>query len=179
MNFMCGKRLVAVLPELVKKLIKDREIKIDQKTEEKLLKISAATIDRVLSSERKKMEMKQRSGTKPGTLLKHQIPIRTYSQWDEGVPGFLEIDLVGHEGGDSHGDFIQSLNCVDVCTGWTETVAIRNKAQVWTFNGLQQIRAKLPFELLGIDSDNGSEFINDQLLRYCRKENRLFRKIRG
>lgn len=100
------------------------------------------------------------SRTKPGTLLKNQIPIRIYSEWDEQRPGFVEIDLVGHDGGDGKGEFIQTLNVTDVCTSWTETQAVRNKAQVWVFEALQGIIERLPFEIKGIDSDNGSEFIN-------------------
>lgn len=178
MNFMCGKRLKAVLPELVRKLRKHGEIEVDKETQRKLLRIGASTIDRMLSGERKKVQLRGRSGTKPGTLLKHQIPVRTFSEWDEGVPGFLEIDLVGHDGGDGSGDYIQSLNCVDICTDWTETVAVRNKAQVWTFNGLREVRERLPFELLGIDSDNGGEFINHHLLRYCKDEKLTFTRSR-
>ena len=178
MNYMCGKRLEAVLTEVIAKLEHYGELSLDEETRQKLHHISASTIDRLLRPERKKLQIKGRSGTKPGTLLKHQIPVRTFSEWDEGVPGFLEADLVGHDGGDSGGDYIQSLNAVDVCTGWTETVALRNKAQVWTFHGLQEIRERLPFELLGLDSDNGSEFINDQLFRYCRDEKITFTRSR-
>jgi hypothetical protein len=94
-------------------------------------------------------------------LLKHQIPIKTFSEWDEQRAGFVEIDLVGHEGGDPSGDYIQTLDMTDVCTGWTETQAVKNNARVWVFEALKEIRERLPFKLLGIDSDNGSEFIND------------------
>src|SRR3990172_7072506 len=117
--------------------------------------------------------------TKPGTLLKHQIPIKTFSEWDEQRPGFVEIDLVGHDGGNISGDYIQTLDVTDVCTGWTETQAVRNKAQVWVFAALKQIREGLPFKLLGIDSDNGSEFINGELYRYCLKEEITFTRARA
>jgi hypothetical protein len=89
------------------------------------------------------------------------------------------MDLVGHDGGDARGEYIQSLNCVDVCTGWTETFAVRNKAQIWVFNGIEDMRTRLPFELLGIDSDNGSEFINVKLLKYCQSEGITFYKEQG
>lgn len=133
MNYMCGKRLRAILNEIIPKLQEYKEIEIDDETNQKLFlfEISASTIDRLLSKDRKKMQIKSRSKTKPGTLLKHQIPIRTFSEWDEGKPGFIEMDLVGHDGGDGSGEYIQSLNNVDVCTGWTVTFAVRNKAQVW------------------------------------------------
>jgi hypothetical protein len=90
----------------------------------------------------------------------------------------VEIDLVGHEGGDSSGDFCQSLDVTDVCTGWTETRAVQNKAQVWVFKALTDIRKALPFQLLGIDSDNGGEFINNELYRYCIKERITFTRAR-
>ncbi|MBI5755988.1 MAG: hypothetical protein HZA12_03600 [Nitrospirae bacterium] len=174
MDCICGKRLASILKELIPKLERHKEIELDCNTRGKLLKISAATIDRLLSGEKKKDCLKGRSNTKPGTLLKNQIPIRMFSEWDEQRPGFVEIDLVGHEGGDARGDFIQTLDVVDVCTGWTETQAVRNKAQVWVFEALKDIRVHLPFDLLGIDSDNGSEFINDHLFRFCKEERITF-----
>ena len=122
--------------------------------------------------------MRRRSHTKPGTLLKHQIPIRTFAEWDEAQPGFAEIDLVAHDGGLALGDFCQTLDLTDVCTGWTETEAVPNKAQVWVFEAIQTIRQRLPFPLLGLDSDNGSEFVNKELLRYCQKERITFTRAR-
>lgn len=178
LDCICGKRLHAALPEIVPVLKKHLEIQLNVQTQAKLLKISAATIDRLLGAERNKQALKGRSGTKPGTLLKHQIPVRTFSEWNEAQPGFVEIDLVGHDGGDGSGDFCQSLDVTDVCTTWTEVRAVRNKAQVWVFEALTQVRAKLPFKLLGIDSDNGSEFINDHLYRYCKQEHITFTRSR-
>jgi len=179
MNYICGKRLAPVIGELIVKLQQHKELDIEEETRQKLLRISAATIDRLLLRERKKLRLKNRSRTKPGTLLKHQIPIRTFSEWDEGKPGFMEIDLVGHDGGDASGEYMQSLNCVDVCTGWTETFAVKNKAQIWVFGGIEDMRVRLPFDLLGIDSDNGSEFINDHLFRFCRAEEITFTRSRA
>jgi hypothetical protein len=178
LDCICGKRLHAALPEVVPILKRHLEIQIGLQTQAKLLKISASTIDRLLAPERKKQALKGRSGTKPGTLLKHQIPVRTFSEWNEAQPGFAEIDLVGHDGGDGSGDFCQSLDVTDVCTAWTEVRAVRNKAQVWVFEALTHIRTKLPFQLLGIDSDNGSEFINGHLYRYCKQEHITFTRSR-
>ncbi|MEO8041736.1 MAG: transposase family protein [Acidobacteriota bacterium] len=96
----------------------------------------------------------------------------------EKRPGFAEIDLVAHDGGSSFGDFLQTLNATDVFSGWCEVQAVRNKAQVWVFGALKEIRSRLPFKLLGIDSDNGSEFINDQLFRYCQSEKLTFTRSR-
>jgi hypothetical protein len=112
-------------------------------------------------------------------LLKSQIPIRTFSEWNDRRPGFVEIDLVGHDGGDPKGEFIQTLDVTDVCTGWTETQAVKNKAQIWVFQALQEIRGHLPFELMGIDSDNGSEFINHHLLRFCTEGKITFTRARS
>ena len=179
MDFICGKRLAAILPEVVAVLERHREIALKAATRQKLVSIGAATIDRLLAPERRKFALRGRAGTKPGTLLKHQIAIRTFAEWNQATPGFMEIDLVGHDGGDASGDFCQTLDATDVASGWTETQAVINKAQVWVFDALKDIRARLPFPLLGIDSDNGSEFINNHLLRYCQQEKITFTRGRS
>lgn len=150
----------------------------DDEMREKLGRISAATIDRRLASDRAKYQIKGRSGTRPGSLLKSQIPMRTFAEWDEGKPGFGEMDLVGHDGGYTSGDYIQTLDLTDISSGWTELEAVKNKAQVWVFEAIKKIRERLPFDLLGLDSDNGSEFINNQLLRYCQTEGITFTRSR-
>lgn len=179
MDCICGKRIAPVLGSIIKKLEQFHEITLEDKVREKLLKISAATIDRMLEGERKKQTIKGRGNTKPGTLLKNQIPIRTFSDWDEQKPGFTEIDLVGHDGGDAKGDFMHTLDVTDVCTTWTETEAVKNKAQVWVFDALMDIRERLPFPLLGIDSDSGAEFINHHLYEYCKEEDITFTRSRS
>lgn len=176
---ICGKRLVSVMTEAVSKLEKFSEIELDCKAREKLLMISAATIDRLLVDERKKFILKGKSLTKPGSLLKHQIPIRTFADWNENKPGFVEIDLVGHEGGNPSGEFCQTLDAVDIATTWTETIAVKNKAQKWVFEAIEEVRESLPFDLLGIDSDNGAEFINAHLYRYCIAEEITFTRGRS
>jgi hypothetical protein len=178
LNYICGKRLIAIMPELINKLEQFGELQLPVITKEKLLQISASSIDRLLKAERRKQQLRARSHTKPGTLLKHQIPIRTFAEWDEDQPGFAEIDLVAHDGGLALGDFCQTLDLTDVCTGWTETQAVPNKAQVWVFEAIQQLRERLPFPLLGLDSDNGSEFVNNELLRYCQTERITFTRAR-
>jgi hypothetical protein len=170
MDYICGKRLQPALAEIVTVLERHNELSCPRATRAKLLKISAATIDRLLCPERRKYELRSRSRTRPGTLLKHQIPIRTFSDWDEQRPGFAEIDLVGHDGGLAVGDYCQTLDLTDIATTWTETAGVKNKAQVWVFEALKKLRKNLPFPLLGIDSDNGSEFINKQLEQYCRDQ---------
>ena len=177
LDFICGKRLKVALVEVLPKLERWGDLKVSKEVREKLLRMSASTIDRVLASERKRMELKSRSGTKPGTLLKHQVPIRTFCEWDESKPGFVEVDLVSHGGGDERGDFCQTLSATDIVSTWTETEAVRNKAQVNVFEGLTRIRGRLPFDLLGLDSDNGSEFINGHLA-YCEQQQITFTRSR-
>ena len=178
LDFLCGKRLKAVLTETLARMEKWGEIKVSSSTKQKLERISAATIDRLLAAERRRLELKSRSGTKPGTLLRSQIQIRTASDWDENKPGFGEIDLVSHGGGDERGDFAQSLCFTDIASTWSDAVAVPNKAQLHVFNGLQKVRKRLPFKLLGIDSDNGSEFINAHLVNYCREQQIVFTRSR-
>lgn len=175
---MCGKRLVVVIRNNLTLLEKYGEVDIDKEVREKLMSISAATVDRVFRKERQKLRVKGRSHTRPGSILKQQIPIRTFSEWDDAKVGFVEVDLVGHEGGDSRGDYAYTLNVTDVCCGWTEPYAVKNRAQKWVFEGLMDVTKRLPFPLLGIDSDNGSEFINAHLIRYCNKHQITFTRSR-
>jgi hypothetical protein len=179
LDYLCGRRLVPILPEALQNLKRHRQIKLSAVVEKKLCQMSVATADRLLSEERKKYQLKKgRSHTKPGTLLKHQVPIRTFADWNEKRPGFVEIDLVGHDGGNASGDFGYTLDATDVQTTWTETEAVRNKAQAWVFEAMKRIRERFPFDLLGIDSDNGSEFINSHFVRYCQAEQITFTRGR-
>ena len=173
-----GKRLAPGLPELVAALRRHGELDVDDATATLLCAMSPATIDRRLADDRAGLVLKGRSHTKPGSLLKSQIPIRTWADWDENRPGFVEIDLVGHEGGDNNGDFACSLTVTDIATGWTEVRTVRNKAARHVFCTLVKIQAALPFPLLGIDSDNGSEFINGHLLAWCTDQQITFTRSR-
>ena len=178
LDYLCSKRLVAALPATLEALQRHKEWKAGAEVTEKLLAVSPATIDRILAPQRKKLQLKGRSLTKPGTLLRHQVPVRTFSEWDEDRPGFSEIDLVAHEGGNASGDFAQTLDLTDVATGWTELAAVQNKAQVWVFAAIKDVRKRLPFPLLGLDSDNGGEFINHHLVRYCKQQKITFTRSR-
>lgn len=162
-----GKRLAPMLPMLVPLLRRDGEIELSDAEADLLVRVSAATIDRRLAPERAKMISRGRSHTKPGTLLKSQIPIRTWADWDDAVPGFVEIDLVGHEGGNASGEFCFTLTVTDIATGWTVNRSVQNKAEKWVFEALMHVCGVFPFPIIGIDSDNGSEFINHHLFNYC------------
>ena len=173
-----GKRLAPFMTEGIEALERCGEIELSAEVRAKLCRMSASTIDRALAPERAKLRMKGRSGTKPGSILRRQIPIRTFTDWDDHRPGFCEVDLVAHDGGEARGQYCQTLDLTCVATGWTEMRALQNKAQRWCFEALVDIRASLPFPLLGLDSDNGSEFINDQLFRWCAQEQITFTRSR-
>src|SRR2546425_458939 len=158
-------RLKALLPEWMPWI--GRRFRLSAATEQQLLRISARTIDYRVPGEKRRRRRRLYGRTKPGSLLKHHIPLKT-DHWDVKVPGFTEIDLVSHSGNSAAGDFCYSLNLTDIHTGWTETQAVLGKSQEAVRGALEAIRQALPFALGGIDSDNGSEFINDHLYRYCR-----------
>jgi hypothetical protein len=174
-----GKRLAPMLGELVAVLRRFGELDIDEDTAALLAGMSAATIDRRLAPERKKYAVKGRSRTKPGTLLKSQIPVRTWADWDDAVPGFVEIDLVSHDGGNATGEHAWTLTVTDIATGWTENRSLPSKALKGVMAALDDIAAVMPFPIRGIDSDNGSEFINFHLLDWCCKHQITFTRSRA
>ena len=178
LDYLSGKRLAPALKAVVEALECHGELTVNPEVRAKLLSISPATIDRLLANEKKRYALKSRARTKPGTLLRHQIPIRTFGEWDDARPGFVEIDLVGHDGGNVRGEFAYTLDVTDVASGWTEPIAVRNRAQVWVFDAIEEARRRLPFELVGIDSDNGGEFINRHLIRYCELQGITFTRSR-
>jgi len=173
-----GKRLAPMLGELVAVLRHFGELSIDGGTAELLMSMSAATIDRRLAGERAKRQLRGRVGTKPGSLLKSQIPVRTWAEWDDARPGFLEIDLVWHDGGNRAGGHAFTLTVTDIATGWTENRSLPDKTAKCVLAALNDIARKMPFPILGVDSDNGSEFINDQLLDWCRGREITFTRAR-
>jgi len=179
MDFPCGKRLAPCMSWLVPKLEAFGEIEIGSyEVRKKLLSISAASIDRLLKGEKRKLSLKKRKSTKPGSLLKDQISVRTFADWDDAKVGFMEMDLVSHEGGNPSGEYAFTLTLTDVCSGWTENRAVKNRAQKWTFEAIGIIRQKLPFSLKGLDSDNDSTFINAHLFRYCEENEITFTRSR-
>jgi hypothetical protein len=178
LDYSCGKRLAAVMAEVVDALERHRELELSAGVRAQLLAMSAATIDRRLAPDRRRLQIKGRTGTKPGTLLKGQIPIRTFADWDDTAPGFAQADLVAHDGGVAVGEYAQTLTLTDVATGWTEPRPLKNKAQRWVVEAIDDIRVGLPFDLLGLDSDNGAEFINHFLFDYCAEHRITFTRGR-
>jgi hypothetical protein len=174
-----SRRLRAAMDATLTDLRDRQHLRVSDACFARLQVMSVSTLERIRAHVRPKRGAGHgRALTKPGTLLKRQIPIRTFADWDETRPGFVEIDLVAHCGEDASGDFAQTLDVTDILTGWTELQAVQNKAQIHVFAALQTIRAQLPVPLLGIDSDNGAEFINQELLRYCDQEHLTFTRGR-
>ena len=178
LNGPSGKRLAPFMAETVEALERHGELHLLPEVRARLVGMSSATIDRALAPERRRLQVKGRSGTRPGSILRRQIPIRTFAQWDDRRPGFCEVDLVAHDGGSPFGEFCQTLDLTRVATGWTEPRALKNKAQRWVHEAIEEIRGELPFPLLGLDCDNGSEFINMHLFRYCEDHGITFTRSR-
>ena len=173
---ICGKRLKAVLPDLVASLEQHGHLALDPTVRQRLLAASAATIDRLLAPVRgaAKGRKKRKKATKPS----QQVPIRTFADWNEPPPGYLEIDFVSHGGSSMQGTFLWSLVATDVCLGWIEVVPLLAREQSLVTEGLEVIRRQFPVPVLGIDSDNDGAFINDTLLAYCREQHLEFTRSR-
>lgn len=177
-NYACGQRLKPLIPSLIAGLRRHKELIVLKEERYLLLQISSATIDRLLTHDRKRINIKSRSRTKPGSLLKHQIPIKTWRDWDNTTPGFLEIDSVHHCGGSLFGDYVYTLDTVDVATGWNECCAHMGRGEYRTVQALETIKERLPFPLLGIDFDCGGEFVNWHLVRYSERNHITYTRAR-
>jgi hypothetical protein len=173
-----GKRLAPMLAELIPLLRRHQELDLDA-TADLLIGMSAATIDRKLAGARSKLLVRGRSHTKPGSMLKSRIAMRTWADHDEDTPGFVEIDLVGHEGGNPRGRFCFTLTVTDIATGWTENPTVPAKRQVHVVAALIDVVTQLPFPIRGIDSDSRLEFTDDRLYRHCRNNNRKATRSRS
>ncbi len=178
-GFMCGKRLAPAIRANLALLEKFCELPgLPSRQRQLLMSISPATIDRLLAGDRKRLRFKGRSHTRAGSLRREQVPIRTFGEADQKQPGYVEVDLVGHDGGSTTGDYAQTLTLTDVDTAWTEVAAVRNKAQKWVFPALKHLVSLLPFPLQGMNADNGGEFININLITWCAQQNVAFTRIR-
>ena len=178
---LCGKRLGPFLPELIGRLLEHGELKVSQEVAEQLCRLSASTIDRHLRPYKDTGGRRPFSTTKPGSLLKAAIPIRTFAEWNEDKPGFIEVDLVAHCGETTEGFYLNTLSTVDIRlrrTGWVECQAVWGKGQDRVGGAVHHVAQSLPFPLLGLDSDNGGEFINHHLYAYCQRREITFTRSR-
>ena len=177
LNRICAKRLIPFLPDLLETLEEEGHVQLSKEHRNLLLSMSASTADRLLQAHRY-THPHGLSTTKAGPLLKQQIPIRTFTQWDEAKPGFLEVDLVAHCGGHSEGGCLYTLTLTDIATGWTECLPLLNRGRAAVLAALQHARALFPFPILGLDTDNGGEFINEEVAAYCVHEQITFTRGR-
>jgi len=178
-GWICGKRLAAALPDLIPALERAGALVLTDDLRTTVCALNAATSDRRLAAVRRQQRPRGLTTTKPGSLLKSQVPIRTYTPWDEEAPGFLEIDLVAHCRTTTAGEYVHTLDATDIATGWTECAALANKSQRSVLAALQTLRERFPFPVRGIDSDNGSAFLTAHLLRYCTQEELTFTRCRA
>jgi len=165
---ICAERFHPFIPELIEKMIGCGELDISTEAREKLVRISLGLVKEILSKTKHRSLVRIGGTTKPGSLLKSQIAIR-YGRWDEMVPGWCETDTVAHCGDTVAGSYISSLDVIDICSGWSEQSAILNKGEKAVTEAMNEIKNRLPFKLLGLDPDNGAEFINWSLFNYCKK----------
>jgi len=175
---MCSKRLAPGLAGIIAMMEAHKESLWSPQTKVKLLKLSASTCDRLLRAKRKSFCPIGRCLTKPGSLIKSQIPIRTWSDWSDEEPGYCEMDLVHHCDNDTSGEYLHSITITDVVLGWTENEALRNRSQRSVELAVESIRARMPYPIKGLDSDCGGEFINEIMLGYCRDNGIIFTRSR-
>ncbi len=166
---MCGKRLAAILPQMLPLLVRRKRLKKSEPAYEKLRRISAATIDRLLVEQRASRRLKGISHTKPSRLLKNSIPILMWSELPRDQPGHYQIDLVGHDGGNPNGHFSFSLTAVELFSGWVEPRILLNKAHRWPKEAIISVKETSPVPLLSLHSDNDSAFLNEPLQLWAKE----------
>ena len=174
---ICGKRLKAVLPVFIETMERNCHLDLDPEVKRRLLQMSASTIDRLLAEVRQQAKGRRKKRNAPKKASK-QIPVRTFSEWEEPVPGELEIDFVVHCGDSTAGVCIHSLVATDVCSGWTEAVPLIAREQSLVAEALDVICGRFPVPVIGFNSDNDSAFINDTLLAYCERKDLKFTRSR-
>lgn len=176
---LCSKRLKPFIGEMVRVMRQHGELAVNTSIEAELCQMSPSTIDRLLRPWRRLGGRRPLSTTRPGSLLKNSIPIRTFADWTDERSGFMEVDLVAHCGESTEGFYLTTLSTVDVASGWSECIGVWGKGQYRVGSAVHLMRQRLPFPLLGLDSDNGSEFINQYLYNYCRRERITFTRSRS
>ena len=172
-------RLHPFVPELLDRLSRDEELSLPAEIDKLVRHASVATLGRLLAPARATRPPRGATTTRVGTWLRHEIPIRTFTEWDDAGPGFLEVDLVAHCGSSTQGFYLCTLCAVDIATAWVELEAVWGKGHERVGGGVQRVRQRLPMPLLGLDSDNGSEFINKSLYDYCHKTAVTFTRSRA
>jgi hypothetical protein len=166
---VCGKRLKALIPKLVDAMERHGHLDLDPAVKAKLLQVSAATIDRMLANARAHIDGQRKRRTGVGSAIRRSIPVRTFADWRDPPPGFFEIDMVEHCGGSKiDGEFVHTLTLTDIASGWTECVAMRTRNQMLIIEAFDKVAAELPFAMLGVDSDNDSAFMNQNVFDYCK-----------
>lgn len=177
-NGICAKRLKPFLPVLMETLERCGHLKVSKKIRKKIFEMSESTLERILKKEREK-EPKGKSLTRPGSMLRKQVAVKTFAEWNDQEVGFFEVDLVAHCGGDISGKFMQTLTMTDIATGWTEMVPIPSKAETHVRAALGSVIKLLPFTLKGIDCDNGTEFLNHGMVTWCKTREITFTRSRA
>lgn len=175
---VCGKRLRPLLPTLVAALERHGHLQLADSVRTKLLEASASTIDRLLSEPRAVADGRSRRKSSGKPAMRRSVPVRTFSDWKDPLPGFMEADLVAHCGEDVAGHFVHSLVLTDIATGWTECVALAAREGSLIVEALTRLSTTLPFPLRGFDTDNGSEFVNETVLAYCTQSGIEFTRSR-
>jgi len=178
-NYVCAKRLVPFLPELVPSLERHGHLTLSDEVRARLLALSTATADRLLRPVRERDQPRGIGTTKAGSLLKHKVPIRTFTEWNDVRPGFMEADCVAHCGTSAEGSYLYTLVLTDVATAWTECLPLLHRSHDAIIHALDHVQRLLPFPLLGLDTDNGGEFLNHPLLEYCRRKEITFTRGRA
>jgi len=176
---ICSTRLAPFLPELIPILERHKELKLSEAMRAKLVTVSASTIDRLLAPFRRRMGRRSPGTTRSVSTLKGLIPIRSYAQRKPTEVGYVEVDLAAHCGTSTEGFYLNTLVAVDLVTGWTECVPVWGKGQSRVGSAVDQVRREVPFRLLGLNSDNGSEFINHALWDYCQRHDIQFTRSRA
>lgn len=177
-GYICCKRLVPALPLLIELVMAEGAWGFSVEVRDKLLKISVSTCERLLRPHKSAFRPAGRCMTKPGSMLKSQIPVRTWADWLETEPGYCEMDLVHHCDNDTYGEYAHTLSVTDVVLGWTEIQALKNRSERTVECGVDSIRTRMPYPIKGLDSDCGGEFINQIMYRYCFDRKILFTRAR-
>ncbi|HET7264445.1 MAG TPA: transposase [bacterium] len=178
-DYLCSKRLAPFLPELLETLERHEEVSLAADQRRALLRISPATIDRLLGPVRRQYRRHGLATTSPSlAALRAQVPLRTFGEWTNVLPGHLQADLLAHCGASGHDFFLTSLLAIDVATGWTELQAVWGKGHERVGGAMQAVRLALPMPLLSLHTDNGSEFLNHLLIPWCREKRIAFTRGR-